>query len=151
MSTDVTAEEIVTLLGLEPLPEEGGLFRRTYRDDYSTLIYLLLAGADFSALHVLETTEVYHWYAGAPLQLLLLRPDGSSSQMLLVPDLRAGQRPQLVVPAGVWQGSSSVGSWSLAGTTMAPAFSWDGFLLGERADLTRRYPTVAAQIASLTR
>ncbi|NMR19254.1 cupin domain-containing protein [Cellulomonas fimi] len=151
MPTDVTAEEIVELLRLEPLPEEGGLYRQTYKDDHSTLIYYLLAGADFSALHVLDAVEVYHWYAGDPLELLLLEPDGSTARVLLGPDFRAGQRPQLVVPAGVWQGSSSTGSWTLIGTTMAPAFSWEAFRLGDRAELIRQYPGEAARIAALTR
>ena len=151
MPEDVAPEEIVDLLGLEPLPEEGGLYRRTYADEFSSLIYFLLVGADFSALHVLTAAEVYHWYAGAPLELLLLRPDGSTSQVPLGPDLRAGQRPQVVVPAGVWQGSSSTGAWTLAGATMAPPFTWDGFRLGDRGDLTRRYPAAAARIAALTR
>ena len=95
--------------GLEPLPDEGGMFRRTYADAHSSAIYYLLVAPDFSALHALSATETYHWYAGAPLRLLLLHPDGGATEPVLGPDLAAGQRPQQVVPAGTWQGSSPRG------------------------------------------
>ena len=144
-------ERVAELLGLEPLPGEGGLFRRTHIDAHSSAIYYLLLAPDFSALHRLSATETYHWYAGAPLRLLLLDADGRVTEPVLGPDLAAGQRPQLVVPAGTWQGSSSTGEWTLVGTTTAPPFDWDGFELGERAALSDRYPAAADRIADLTR
>lgn len=149
MSAPAEAERIAAALGLQPLPEEGGRFRQTYADEHSSAIYYLLAGDDFSALHQLDTPEVYHWYAGSPLRMLLLAPD-AVSEPVLGPDLDAGQVPQFVVPAGVWQGSSSAGEWSLVGTTMAPPFSWDGFRLGRRAELTARYPQAGPRIRELT-
>ena len=144
-------ERVAELLGLEPLPGEGGLFRRTHIDAHSSAIYYLLLAPDFSALHRLSATETYHWYAGAPLRLLLLDADGQVTEPVLGPDLTAGQRPQVVVPAGTWQGSSPAGEWSLVGTTTAPPFDWAGFELGERAALTARYPAAAERIAALTR
>ncbi|HEU5005330.1 MAG TPA: cupin domain-containing protein [Jatrophihabitantaceae bacterium] len=145
------AAEIARLLELEPLPEEGGLFRRTCADEHANAIYFLLAGDDFSALHVLTSTEVYHFYDGAPLRLLLLYPDGRVEQPVLGRDLAAGERPQLTVPPGVWQGSASAGEWTLVGTTVSPPFEWDGFRLGTRAELTDAYPSAAARIVELTR
>jgi predicted cupin superfamily sugar epimerase len=144
------AERIAAALGLEPLPEEGGLYRQTYADGFSTAIYYLLAGDDFSALHRLAGAEVYHWYAGSPLRLLLLEPDGVR-EPVLGPGIGHGEAPQLVVPGGVWQGSSPAGAWTLVGTTMAPPFRWDGFRLGSRAELTARYPQAAVRIRELTR
>jgi predicted cupin superfamily sugar epimerase len=144
-------ERVAALLGLEPLPEEGGMFRRTHLDAHSSAIYYLLVDPDFSALHALSGPETYHWYAGAPLRLLLLHPDGRASEQVLGPDLAAGQRPQLVVPAGTWQGSSPAGAWSLVGTTMAPPFDPVGFRLGARADLAACYPASRDRIAELTR
>ncbi|PRI12550.1 cupin domain-containing protein [Leucobacter massiliensis] len=138
-------------LGLEPLEHEGGLFRRMHLDEHSSAIVYLLADPDFSALHVLDAAEVYHWYAGSPLRLLLLHPDGRAEERVLGPDADAGQLPQLVVPAGVMQGSSPQGAWTLLGTTMAPPFRWEGFELGERAALQARYPEAAERIAALTR
>ncbi len=144
-------ERVAELLGLEPLPGEGGLFRRTHIDEHSSAIYYLLLAPDFSALHRLTATETYHWYAGAPLRLLLLDADRRVTEPVLGPDLTAGQRPQIVVPAGTWQGSSPAGEWSLVGTTTAPPFDWAGFELGERAALTARYPEAADRITGLTR
>lgn len=144
-------ERVAELLGLEPLPDEGGLFRRTHIDAHSSAIYFLLIAPDFSALHRLTATETYHWYAGSPLRLLLLGDDGRVAEPVLGPDLAAGQRPQIVVPAGTWQGSSSTGEWSLVGTTTAPPFDWEGFELGERAALSAAYPDAAERIAALTR
>ena len=144
-------ERVAELLGLEPLPDEGGLFRRTFIDAHASAIYFLLIAPDFSALHRLTATEIYHWYAGSPLRLLLLGGAGDVSEPVLGPDLAAGQRPQIVVPTDVWQGSSSTGAWSLVGTTTAPPFDWDGFELGERAALTAGYPEAAGRIAELTR
>jgi predicted cupin superfamily sugar epimerase len=149
MVTD--GERVAELLGLEPLPGEGGLFRRTHIDAHSSAIYYLLLAPDFSALHRLAATETYHWYAGSPLRLLLLGPDGRVIEPVLGPDLAAGQRPQLVVPTGTWQGSSPAGEWSLVGTTTAPPFDWAGFELGERAALIDGYPGAADRIAELTR
>src|ERR1700759_5857496 len=113
-------ERVARLLGLAPLPDEGGLFRQAFVDAPSSAIYFLLLAPDFSALHVLEAAETYHWYAGSPLRLLLLHDDGRATEPTLGPDLERGERPQLVVPAGTWQGSAPTGAWSLVGTTMAP-------------------------------
>ena len=135
----------------EPLEHEGGLYRRTYLDEHSSAILYLLADPDFSALHSLDGVEVYHWHAGSALQLLLLHPDGRVEEPVLGPDAAAGQVPQLVVPAGVMQGSSPQGEWCLIGTTMAPAFNWEGFVLGDRAALSADYPAAASRITELTR
>lgn len=142
--------ELADALGLEPLPEEGGLFRRTHFDGYSSAIYFMLVAPDVSALHRLRSAEVYHWYGGAPLHLLLLHPDGSAEEPVLGPDVARGQQPQLVVPPGVWQGSSTTDAWSLCGTTMAPPFGWGGFELGTQEPLTARHPQKAQRIAELT-
>lgn len=145
------AQGVIDLLRLEPLPYEGGWYRQTYRDDRSTAIYYLLAGGDFSAMHRLTGPEIYHWYAGSPLRLLLLSPDGRVAEPVLGADLAAGQRPQIVVGAGTWQGSSALGDWALVGSTMAPPFDWHGFDLGSRGELAARYPMAAGRIAALTR
>lgn len=149
--TRAEGERLAALLGLEPLPGEGGLFRRTHADRHSAAILYLLLAPDFSAVHRLDTTEVYHWHAGAPLRVLLLGPAGGVSEPVLGPDVGRGQHPQLVVPAGTWQGSSSLGAWTLVGTTTAPPFEWSAFQLGDRATLTAGYPDAAERITELTR
>ncbi|HEV7452706.1 MAG TPA: cupin domain-containing protein [Pseudonocardiaceae bacterium] len=151
MNPRAEGERIARLLGLERMPEEGGLFRRTYVDAHCSVIYFMLLAPDFSALHALDGVETYHWYSGSPLRLLLLHPGGQVEQPVLGPDLAAGARPQVVVPARVWQGSSPLGEWTLMGTTMAPAFEWPAFRLGRRAELLAGWPRAAPQIRALTR
>lgn len=135
----MTADEVAALLGLEPLPEEGGRYRRTFFDGRSSAIHFLLAADDASAMHRLDAPEVWHHYAGAPVLLLLIDEDGPR-EVLLGDDLAAGQLPQVVVPAGVWQGGLSTGGWSLVGTTMAPPWNEDGFELGDVEELVERWP-----------
>ena len=145
-----TASELASRLGLEPLPQEGGRWTQTHVDDHGSAILYLLAAGERSHLHLLPGPEVYFFHAGAPLDLLLLHPDGSAEQVLLGPDLGAGQRLQVVVPGGVWQGSSSTGAWSLVGTAMAPPYAERDYRHGDRTELSRRWPSAAARIAELT-
>jgi hypothetical protein len=107
----MTADEIKALLKLEPLPVEGGFFRRSYTSAHavgmprgnrpmSTAIFYLLETGTFSEMHVLASDEIYHFYLGDPVEMLQLFPDGSSAVFTLGQDLAAGQHVQLVVPAG---------------------------------------------------
>lgn len=151
MAQELSGEQVARRLGLEPLPEEGGLFRETLRDGASTAIYYLLIHPDFSALHRVGKTEVLHHYAGDPVAMLRLQPDGSHDEPVLGPDLAAGQHPQIVVPAGVWQGSSTVGSWSLLGATVAPPFELADFATATAGELIAGWPDAAGRIHELTR
>lgn len=146
----MNSAQVIELLGLVPLEPEGGWWARTHYDAASSAIYYLLTAGECSRLHRLPHPEVYHWYAGAPLQLLLLHPDGSSAQPVLGPELAAGQRPQLVVAPGVWQGSSSLGQWTLAGTTMAPRYEDADFELADPAALLARWPQHRDRIDALS-
>ncbi|MDA3628955.1 cupin domain-containing protein [Saccharopolyspora sp. WRP15-2] len=142
---------LIERLGLEPLEGEGGHVRKMYADEnMSSAIYLMVA-PDFSALHKLDSPEVYHWQGGAPVRMLVLDPDGTSRRVTLGPDLDAGQVLQVVVPAGAWQGSRPGGAWSLVGLTLSPPFRFEGFALGDRADLRRGWPEAADEIDALTR
>jgi predicted cupin superfamily sugar epimerase len=133
-------------LKLEPLPGEGGLVRMTYADEsLSTALYLMIA-PDFSALHQLTMTEVYHWQGGAPASMLLLHPGGDIERIAL-----SSQCPQTVVPAGVWHGSRPQGEWTLCGLTVVPPFHTGGLTLGSRTELTQGWPQAAAEIERLTR
>ncbi|MHB2169399.1 cupin domain-containing protein [Alsobacter sp. R-9] len=134
MHNDLSAADVVRLLGLAPHPE-GGYFRETFRDPaptpsgraLSTAIYYLLGAGDVSEWHRVDAAEVWHWYAGGPL-VLTVSPNGHDAQALhLGPDLRVGQRPQVVVPAGHWQSATSLGAWTLVGCTVAPGFEFAGF------------------------
>ncbi len=142
---------MVALLGLKVLPEEGGMWREVWRDENSTAIFFLLQPGDFSALHRLDGPELWHHYAGAAVQMLLLGPDGSVDKPVLGDDLAGGERPCVVVPARTWMGASTRGEWSLVGTTMAPPYHHGGFELGDAGRLIGQYPSVATDIAALVR
>lgn len=127
----MTAQEVAALLGLAPHPE-GGWYRETFRDvagegrGVSSAIYYLLAAGERSHWHRVDAAEVWHYYAGAPLELSLA--DGAQrSAVLLGADLSAGQRPQGVAPKGWWQSAKCVGDWTLVGCTVAPGFQFSGF------------------------
>jgi predicted cupin superfamily sugar epimerase len=156
----VTPEDLIAHFGLEPIPREGGLFRQTWagperpdgRPEGTAIVALLTAG-DFSALHRLPTDEIWHFYRGDPLELLLLAPDGTTRTVVLGPDVLHGQHVQFTVPAGTWMGGrvAEGGAWALFGCTMAPGFTFEGYEHGDAAELTARYPAQAAEIAGLSR
>ena len=140
LDKEKTAEEISDILGLEPLALEGGMWAQTLKDKNSTAIYYLLSKNNFSAMHKLEATEIYHYYAGAPAQMLLLNSAGKTEELVLGLDLDSGQRPQVIVEPGVWQGSKTTGEWTLLGTTMAPPYSQEMFQLAHNCKLARFSP-----------
>lgn len=142
---------VAAALGLEPLDSEGGLFRRTYTAPGVTAIYYLVAGADFSAMHRMRTSdELFFWHAGSPLRMLILdNMDGREAT--LGPDPMLGQQPSLTVPGGVWQGASSTGAWSLVSTVVLPGFEWTDFELGDQPELTAQFPAWAERLGELCR
>lgn len=164
-----TAEELIRLLQLQPHPREGGFFRETYRAaetiapgalpqrygggrSHSTAIYYLLTSTTFSALHRLASDEVFHFYAGDPVRMLQLLPDGTGRTIELGPDVARGQEPQVAVPRGVWQGSllEPGGAYALLGCTVAPGFDYADYESGRRDELLATYPAFAELIRRLT-
>ncbi len=129
----LSAAQVIELLKLEPHPE-GGHFRETFRDashggkrSASTAIYYLLTKGEVSHWHRVDACEVWHWYAGAALELRMAAPEGGAACVALGDNLAAGERPQAVVPKGHWQSARSLGAWTLAGCTVAPGFEFSGF------------------------
>jgi uncharacterized protein len=164
-----TADELIRYFHLTPHPKEGGYFRETYRSDESfsggvlpqhygtarsacTAIYYLLTPTTFSALHRLQTDEIFHFYLGSPLRMLQLLPDGGGRSIVLGPNFRAGQHLQVVVPRGVWQGSflEPGGGFALVGCTVAPGFDYADYEHGDRQKLLKQYPDHADLIRRLT-
>jgi len=167
----MTANEVKKLLGLAPHPREGGWYARTYESAEmvpaavfgdgrydgqrrsSTAIYYLLEPDTFSEMHLLQSDEIFHFYAGDAVEMLQLFADGSSKRVVIGNDLAAGERPQVVVERGVWQGSRLVagGRWALLGCTVSPGFEFVDYAAGERASLIARWPGAAQVIRGLTR
>ncbi len=164
-----SAEELIRFLKLQPHPKEGGHFRETYRADESwsksalppryhgtrsasTAIYYLLTPTTISALHRLQTDEVFHFYLGGPVRMLHLHPGGGGDTFVLGPDLLGGQHAQLIVPRGTWQGCflEPGHDFALLGCTVAPGFEYIDYDHGDRAELTAQYPEFSDLIERLT-
>ncbi|MEC3863047.1 cupin domain-containing protein [Mesobacterium sp. TK19101] len=132
----MTADQIIATLGLMPHPE-GGHYTQTWVAENAgrptgTCIYFLLKAGESSHWHRVDATEIWHFYAGSPLILSMAETDaGPRRDLLLGPDLAAGQRPQLIVPEQHWQAARSTGGWTLVGCTVSPGFRFDGFDLAQ--------------------
>ncbi len=168
-------EEVKKLLGLSPLPGEGGWFRETWRSGLAagpldpsanstpskvrfadqphqagTAIYYFLGPQDKSRLHRIPGDEIYHHYAGGPVNLLLLGT-GGAKLFQLGTQWELGQRPQILVPGGTWQGSWVAGEpgWALLGTTVVPGFEFSEWEAGDRTELATQFSQFAKEIAHL--
>ncbi|PWK64597.1 cupin domain-containing protein [Aminobacter sp. AP02] len=135
------AAEIIAMLGMRRHPE-GGWYTETFRDNpyggphgargNSTAIYFLLEHNDVSHWHrVRDASEVWHFHAGAPIELKLHQEGGGVIAYTLGINLAAGEQPQCVVPAGWWQTARSLGDWTLVGCTVSPGFEFEKFELAE--------------------
>ncbi len=163
---NLSAEEVIALLGLAPHPE-GGYFAEVFRSPLavssavhpgarsaSTAIYFLLKAGELSALHRVRSDELWHHYAGDALELHAF----SESEHIchrLGRDLAAGERPLAVISAGIWQAARVVENaaygWTLVGCTVAPGFDFADFELPSRADLLDRLPAHPEWVRCLTR
>jgi predicted cupin superfamily sugar epimerase len=153
---------------MQPHPE-GGYFAETYRAaeliskealparfsgdrSFSTGIYFLLENHHFSAFHRIQADEMWHFYAGGPLNVYVIHLDGSLEIIKLGANPDNGEVFQAVVPAGTWFGSKpdSESAYSLVGCTVAPGFDFADFELAEQADLLTTYPQHEQAIRILT-
>jgi predicted cupin superfamily sugar epimerase len=162
------AEYWIAELGLEAHPE-GGYFKETFRSaqtlpesalgklsgdrSASTAIYFLVTAGHPSHFHRLATDEVWHHYAGDPLELVFIHPDGALESKWLGKDIAGGCLPQVLAPAGSWFGGRvhAQGGYALCGCTMAPGFDFADFELAERNALAAAHPQHAAIVTALTR
>jgi predicted cupin superfamily sugar epimerase len=166
--TRPTAEYWIKQLKLEAHPE-GGYFKEVYRAaefiqkkglpgrysgfrSFSTSIYFLLTGDQFSAFHRLKSDEVWHFYQGDPLVIHILTGNGKSLSVHLGPDLSKKQYLQFAIPRGAWFAAQPLNKngFSLLGCTVAPGFDFDDFELGGRELLIRAYPKSADLINQFT-
>ena len=154
------------MLGLVAHPERG-FYVETYRAAGTvvaathpgpraagTAIYFLITAAQPTTfLHRLRSDEVFHLYDGGPLEILRLHPDGTFDVARLGLDLAAGERPQVVIPAGSWFGTAlgAGAAHCLVGCTVAPGFDFADFELAQGPELAARYPGAAARIARMSR
>jgi hypothetical protein len=162
-------DQLIEILSLERHPE-GGFFRQTYRSKgeilqhtlpagyngdraFSTAIYFLLSGDDFSAFHRILSDEMWHFYAGSSIAINIIHPDGRLEILQLGPDYASGGGFQAVIPGGCWFAALLVDpdSYALVGCTVSPGFDFADFELGQRQSLIDSYPQHADVITRLTR
>lgn len=162
-------QDIIKKFDLVPLPEEGGYYRETYRDSskvvgsalplhegdrtYSTCIYYLITPEEFSGLHAVKSTEVFHFYAGDPVVMVQITEKGDLSRVILGNDLTTEQSPQVIVTPYIWQGTKLVegGEWALLGCTVAPGFEFSDFIIEDREALIKRFPAHKDSVVEYTR
>ena len=131
------ASEVIDDLRLAPHPE-GGWYREVYRSadrvqrgsesrSATTAIYYLLERQQLSRWHVVDADEIWHFYAGAPLELLAYDPASRRLVRNVLSSPGADSTPIGVIPAGVWQAARSLGEYSLVGCTVSPGFEFSGF------------------------
>lgn len=164
-----SADQIIARLGLKPHPREGGYFLESYRSDESipaellsgrapcphrlgTAIYYLLSPETRSTIHRLASDEIFHFYLGDPVMMLILKSDRGGRIVTLGSDLAGGHSVQMIIPRATWFGACLVpgGKWALMGTTMAPGFEYSDYEDGRRDELVRRFPEHAELITRLT-
>ena len=171
MKEKLTQQQVIERFGLCPLTKEGGLFRETYRSQAAlpaeafgkpylvgtekaaaTAIQYMITPQCFSRLHRLPTDEIYHFYLGDPVQMLLISPEGEVRQIRLGQDVLSGMEVQFVVPGGWWQGTRLLpgGEWALVGTTMAPGFDFSDYEDADAEAMKARHPQWAEEIKILT-
>jgi uncharacterized protein len=165
----LSAEDIIKFLNLKPLQIEGGYYRETYRSEeniskvalpdryqhqksFCTAIYFLLTPDTISAIHRLPTDEIFHFYVGDPVEMLILHPSGKSEIAMLGSELEKGQFPQVIVPSGAWFGGKLIkgGEYALMGTTMSPGFDFEDHEIGDLEQLVRQFPNRRELILELT-
>ena len=160
------AQELIATLGMQPHPERGH-FVETYRAGLtvgglphgapraaSTAIYFLISReAPTTYLHRLLSDEIFHFYEGGPLDVLLLAPDGPGAVRRLGTDVAGGERPQIVIGAGTWFAAELAdgATYCLFGCTVAPGFDFADFELAAGPELAARYPAHAGRITRMTR
>ena len=156
-------DKIIKELNLIPLPEEGGFYRETYRSSFKstfsigertagTCIYYFITPEDFSALHRVKGDEIFHFYYGDPVEMFQIDEKGPS-KIIIGNDIFKGQRPQVVVPSMVWQGTRLCegGKIALLGCTVFPGFEFEDFEIAARAEFLQKYPAFSQEIVRYTR
>ena len=163
------ADFIIEQYRMQPHPE-GGFFTRTYHSSgliprtalpaefageryFSTAIVFLLKENDFSALHRLRQDEIWHFYLGGSLRLVMISPDGKFSETMLGQNVARGDVVQAIVPAGCWFGAKPAEgtSFSFVGCTVAPGFDFADFELAERSEILSQFPDLETIILEFTK
>ena len=102
-------------------------------------------------LHRIRNDQLYHYYLGDPLEVFLLRNDGTSERVIVGPDLRGGERIQLCIPGDTIHTARVMGRrrWFLGASTEWPGVVPADVEIGEVEKLSAKYPRVAADLRAI--
>jgi predicted cupin superfamily sugar epimerase len=168
MTADLSVAEICRLLALEPNATCGSV-RVTYTSPLSiapgglpalfadgrplgSALYFLVTPDAPVRLHRIRNDQLYHYYLGDPLELFVLHGDGQAERVVVGPDVRRGERVQLLIPGNTFHTARVIGRqrWFLGGST-----EWPGVVpaedveIGYLDELTAAYPAVAAELRAI--
>jgi uncharacterized protein len=167
MAAELTAEEICRLLDLAPnatcgsvrvsftsrLAVAAGGLPAPFADGrpLGSALYFLVTPEAPVRLHRIRNDQLYHYYLGDPLEVFLLHADGSSERVVVGPDLRGGERVQLLIPGNTFHTARVIGRrrWFLGGSTEWPGVIPADVELGDVDALAGKYPSVAADVRAI--
>lgn len=160
----LTAAEVARLLDLEPNATCGSV-RVTFMSKQriasgglpvpfaagrpvGSALYFMLTPDEPVKLHRIRNDQLYHYYLGDPIEVLLMLTDGTTQRHIVGPDLRAGQKVQLFIPGNTFHTARVIqgGQWFLGGSTEWPGVEPADVELGNADALAAQYPDVAQQI-----
>ena len=155
----MTAEDIITLLGLEPHPTEGGYFRRTYESDQrcdtengsrmllTSIYYMLTQDSPGGFLHRNKSDIIHFHQLGASIKYTLVSPDGVLSEKVLGPDIAHGEALQLLVPGGWWKASRiCAGDYALISEAVSPGFEYADNEIATEELIQQLFPDIKPQL-----
>ena len=167
MAADLTADEIRTILGLEP-NATCGFVRITYLSKRSiapgglpapfadarpmgSALYFMVTPSAPVRLHRIRNDQLYHYYLGDPLELFLLPEDGRSERIVVGPDLRGGEQVQVLIPGNTFHTARVMGRrrWFLGASTEWPGVVPADVEMGDLEALAAKYPPVAADLRAI--
>lgn len=146
--TSSTSSELIKQLNLEP-HLEGGYFCRTFTSSHtvngraalSSIYYLLSNASPIGHLHRNRSDILHFWQQGSPIHYTLIAPDGSMSELVMGPDLAAGQQLQMLVPGGFWKASElRCGEHGLISEAVCPGFDFSDHELATAEQIQRDFP-----------
>jgi predicted cupin superfamily sugar epimerase len=167
MADDLTTDEILKLLQLEPNATCGfvrltfvskhliaaGILPAPFADERpvgSALYFMVTPGAPVR-LHRIRNDQLYHYYLGDPLEVFMLHGNGATERVIVGPDLRSGQRVQLLIPGNTFHTARLIGrqQWFLGASTEWPGVVPSDVEIGNLDELTRQYPAVATELRAI--
>ncbi len=162
---NTSRDDIIQALNLVPMNDGAciGYYKEMYESTVQTAtekqrpaasgIYYLMSGGLFDPWHRFDGDEILVYHAGAPMNQMLIYPDGTFKTFVLGPDPTLGQQPQMIIPAGAWMGfriaDDDPGAWGLYSVFCAPGFSLDAITMTNAAALGAQYPDAVETMKNL--